>query len=73
MNALVPQSPGRPGLLYRANDAHMWKGSVYSVFVQLRRAEHKYVGEYELTRARSLSTAEYKSWTPQVYKAHSFY
>ncbi|EIW53610.1 uncharacterized protein TRAVEDRAFT_74857 [Trametes versicolor FP-101664 SS1] len=65
-NPFLPQSPGKPGLLYRANDAYKWKGDVQTVLVQRESAKHEYVGEYKLTRAPSLSAAEYRTWSPGV-------
>lgn len=65
-NPFLPQAPGKPGLLYRANDAKKWRDGVQAVFVQRRSAVYEYVGEYELTRAPSLSVVEYMTWPSKV-------
>lgn len=65
-NPFAPEGPGKPGLLYRANDRCGWKDGVQTIFVGRRSAVNEYVGEYELTRAPPFSVAEYRTWPTDV-------
>lgn len=65
-NPRLPTDVGMPGLLYRANVEPEWKGIVQTVFVGLRGAEYKYVGEYRLTLGERLSVDEYRALAAPV-------
>ncbi len=65
-NPRLPAGAGMPGLLLRANEEPEWRGDVQTVFVGLRGAEYKYVGEYRLTRGERLSVEEYRALAAPV-------
>ncbi|PIL29267.1 hypothetical protein GSI_09317 [Ganoderma sinense ZZ0214-1] len=79
-NPRLPASPGLPGLLFRANVEAEWRGDVQTVFVGVRGAEYRYVGEYRLTRGEPLGVEEYRAlgapmrrkWANGVVKKSKF-
>nr|VWO99479.1 Cytochrome P450 monooxygenase BOT1 (EC (Botrydial biosynthesis cluster protein 1) (Calcineurin-dependent protein 5) [Ganoderma boninense] len=60
-NPRLPSAPGLPGLLFRANVEAEWRGDVQTVFVGVRGAEYRYVGEYRLMRGERLGVEEYRA------------
>ncbi|KAH9847032.1 hypothetical protein C2E23DRAFT_890355 [Lenzites betulinus] len=65
-NPALPCRPGAPGLLYRANDAYIWKGRVQTLFVKDTALRYQYMGEYNVVRALPLSPAEFREWDQNV-------
>ena len=71
-NPRLPASAGAPGLLLRANAEPEWRGDVQTVFVGVRGAEYRYVGEYRLTRGERLGVQEYRALGAPVSAVRNF-
>ena len=62
----LPTEPGFPGFLCRVDKEPVWKAERLRVFVGLREARFRYVGEYELASTTPVSIAEYKACDESV-------
>lgn len=61
MNPDLPKEPGQHGLLCRVTPKVQWAEGRQKLLVGLRPGEFRYMGEYVLERAESLSVEEFNT------------
>ncbi|EIW63271.1 uncharacterized protein TRAVEDRAFT_43574 [Trametes versicolor FP-101664 SS1] len=68
LNAMVPRTPGAPGIMFLAKPRPRWPEGTQKLLVGLADAQFRYMGEYKFTRSEPLSPGEFCSLYLKVSK-----